>query len=73
MCKIFVRQCLHCVIYFLKAHNYKLLKIRENSPPSFPDSVMFALCRTHYIYIDRINQDHKKALCPYLDVFGVKL
>ena len=26
MCKILVLQCLHCVVYFLKADNYKLLK-----------------------------------------------
>lgn len=31
---------------------------------------MFVLCRTH---VDSINQDHKKALCPYLDVSGEKL
>ena len=59
MCKIFVPQCLHCVIYFLKAHIYKLLKIRENSP-------------YHILFPCRINQDHKKALCPYLHVFGGK-
>ena len=50
MCKIFVRQCLHRVIYFLKAHIYKLLKISEISSSSFPDAVIKTIKR-HYVHI----------------------